>query len=449
MLTAAVMRSRGWIAAHSAMATNTLSLYGSTIVTSLLGFAFWWLAAREFSAHQVGSSAAVLSAMQLVATACMLGLNTLLIGELARNARQSRSLIWTATAVVSAVSAAVAIVVCLVLSAANPRYHDLLGNPVAVAVFTIGTVFTAATVVLDDACIGLLQGNVQLHRNTFFSAAKLLFVPVAIVTIPGHHGLGLTLSWVVATVLSVWFLRPLSKLATAGPVFDLRLVRKHAALAVRHHWLNVSLQAPRLVLPVIAVALIGATQTAGYFTAATIVSFFAIIPFHFATVLFALDPGDEPRLTHEVRFTFSISSVVAIGSVPVLWVFASLALRIFGPAYTSATHALIILAVTTLPMAVKYHYVAILRVRSRLTRAAATTMAGSILEVAAAAAGGSRWGITGLAIGILIAQLVEAACFAPAVVSVLRGRGGHGHVIDTPPRILVGPVTRRPASEGN
>jgi O-antigen/teichoic acid export membrane protein len=377
----------------------------------------------------VGSAAAVLSAMQLVATAGLLGLNTLLIAELSSRAPQARSLISTATAVVSVVSGLAAAGLYFVLAAVNPKYHQLLGHPLSFSVFVVGTAFTAATVLLDDACIGLLRGQLQLRRNALFAAGKLSLVPLAALMFPAQHGLGLTLTWVVATVASVWFLRPLAGVAATGPLIDLRLVRSYVALAVRHHWLNVSLQAPRLVIPVIAVALVGTDQTAAYFTAVTIVSFFAIIPFHFATVLFALEPGDEARLTHEVRFTLTVSAGVAIVGLPVLCVGASTILGLFRPEYTSAAGALAILAFTTLPTAVKYHYVAVSRVRGRLTRAAVVTTAGSLLEVAAAGLGGGLHGITGMAIGFLAACVVEATCFSPTVVSVLRGtmRNAHTH----------------------
>jgi O-antigen/teichoic acid export membrane protein len=112
---------------------------------------------------------------------------------------------------------------------------------------------------------------------------------------------------------------------------------------------------------------------------------------------------------------------VALAGLPVLCLGASTLLRLFNPAYTSAATALVILAFTILPMAVKYHYVAIERVRGRLTRAAVATTLGAALEVAATIAGGSLHGMSGLAVGLLAAQILEAACFGPSIVGVLHG----------------------------
>lgn len=421
-------RATRWIQAHALMATNALSLYGSTIVTSLLGFAFWWAASHKFSASEVGGAAASISAMQMLATACILGLNTLLIGELPRRKEDAGTLIATSVSVVACVSLVISLVVSVLLSRFSTSYGEVFGTAAAIALFAIGTVLTAVTIVLDDACIGLFAGQIQLWRNAVFSAVKLALVPCVFVLLPARHGLGLVLAWVVATLVSMWWLRPLLKVRAGKRFIDLRLVKKHASLALRHHWLNVSLQSPRLLLPVIAVPIIGTAHTAGYFMAATIVGFVGIIPFHFSTVLFALDPGDEKKLTHEVRFTLTVSAVVAVVSAPIIAVAAPLILGAFKPSYTEASAAFALLALTTLPTAVKAHYIAIARVRGQLLRAAVTTMIGSGVEVVSAAVGGAVIGLSGLALGILVGQVMEAIYFAPPVVSAFRGNAAKGEM---------------------
>src|SRR5215218_3005420 len=50
-----------------------------TGITSVLGVVFWALAARSYSAHDVGINAAAISAMTLVSGACSLGLSAVLV----------------------------------------------------------------------------------------------------------------------------------------------------------------------------------------------------------------------------------------------------------------------------------------------------------------------------------------------------------------------------------
>ena len=421
-----------WLRDHTQIATNALSLYATTLVTSVLGFAFWLLAAHQFSTHEVGDAAALISLLQLVATASVLGLNTMVIGELSKGVTTAGPLLATSSMVVLVVSVAASVAVCIVGSFVSTTYSILLGNVFAGTVFTLATVATALTILLDDACIGVLQGRLQLHRNAFFSILKLALIPVMAVLIPRSHGTSLELTWLIATAVSLLFLRPLWRLGSTSHRIEPQLIRTYAGLALRHHWLNISLQAPRLAIPALAVSLVGTTATAGYYTAATIVGFISIIPMHFSTVLFALRAGDYGQLRREVRFTLSISTLVSAISVPVILVTAGEVLRTFGPAYVVARGAMVLLALTTLPSAFKVHYVAILRVQGRLLRAAVVTTVGVLVEVASAAAFSRSMGVTGLAFGLLIAQVAEAVWFGPAVLRMVFGRSAPSGRVEPP-----------------
>ncbi|MFT3894564.1 MAG: hypothetical protein QM730_23290 [Anaerolineales bacterium] len=76
--------------------TNAISLIGTLVVTSGLGFAFWWLVARKFELTETGLASASISAMYLLGTLGMMGMGTLLIGELNRHPEMRVALISTA-----------------------------------------------------------------------------------------------------------------------------------------------------------------------------------------------------------------------------------------------------------------------------------------------------------------------------------------------------------------
>src|SRR5947208_13653015 len=69
---------------HADLLSNSGALLGSSVVTSALGFVFWWLAARVASQDTVGTASAAVSAMTLIGTIGMFGLGTLLIADLPR-----------------------------------------------------------------------------------------------------------------------------------------------------------------------------------------------------------------------------------------------------------------------------------------------------------------------------------------------------------------------------
>src|ERR1700730_3231766 len=71
---------------------NAGSLAATTGLTSIFGFVFTVVAARSFSPNAVGWGNAAINAMQLFGTIGMLGLNTMLIGELPKRSRDKGGL---------------------------------------------------------------------------------------------------------------------------------------------------------------------------------------------------------------------------------------------------------------------------------------------------------------------------------------------------------------------
>ena len=73
-----------WWQDNRVILANSGSLVGTTVATSVLGFMFWWVAARYFSPEAVGLASAAVSAMSLLAGIAVFGLGTLLLTELPR-----------------------------------------------------------------------------------------------------------------------------------------------------------------------------------------------------------------------------------------------------------------------------------------------------------------------------------------------------------------------------
>jgi O-antigen/teichoic acid export membrane protein len=401
---------------------NAASLYGSTIVTSLLGFIYWFVAARLVPARAVGIASAVQAAAQFLSIFCVVGLSTLLISELSQDKTRARSLMLTAATGVGAVALVVATGVGLVLERFSSAFHHAFSGPVGILIFALLSALTTILLVLDDSCVGLLRGDIQFRRNAVFAVSKLLLLPLLIVVWPNSSGTELIVAWLAGLAVSLATLSYQLGKVTRGQHshFNFPGIFAKRSLMFRHHWLNLSIQSSRLVLPVLVIALVGPQATAAYTVAMLIVSFVNIIPSHFSTVLFALTPGDEVTLRREVRHTMRLCLYLALASAPFFLVFGRLILSAFGPSYEAASVALATLGFTTYPMAVKSHYVAVSRVRGRMQQAVYRTMIGAGAEIGLAAAGGILHGITGVAAGFLVATIVEAVLFAPVVFGVMN-----------------------------
>jgi O-antigen/teichoic acid export membrane protein len=412
---------------HHDLLGGASSLAGTTGVASVLGFAYWALAARLFSQQAVGFGSAAVSAMTLLGTIGMLGLGTVLIGELPR--RSPRAGLLCAALLASGLGSLVLGLGFAVLAPHfSDRFANISGTAGQAALFAAGVVLTGITLVFDQATIGLLRGGLQLSRNLAFAAVKLVALPAAAVILGHQLGVGITASWVVGTALSV--VAVAIRLRLAGtPVLprpDWGVLRGLGKTAVAHNWLNLAIVVPRSLIPVLVTIVVSPSANAAFYAAWTLSGFLYIVPTHLSTVLFAVASADPRAIARKLRFTLRLSALIGLPGMVVLGVTGRLALGVFGAGYArAATVPLLLLVIGYLPTVPKVQYIAVCRAAGRIPRAAAVLTAAAIMEVAAAAAGGTSGGLRGLSLALLGVFLVEGLVTAPAVLRAAFGHGRH------------------------
>ena len=316
---------------------NALSLFGTTIVTSALGFAFWVVAAHLFTPAAIGAGGAAISAMQLLAMASMLGLGTLLIGELSSGVAGGPALITTALVTSTVVGVASGFGFALVLHAVS-RSEEIGGGIADIALFAITTGLSAALLVFDDATLGLSRASWQFWRNLLFSALKLLALPVAAVAFSLKGSSGLIGTWLAGALLSLIVVVVLARRARMRILVRPRreLFSRYGGTALTHHCLNVSSEAPRLLMPVLVVGFLSPSVNARFYTALLLVGFAYIVPAHLSTALFGVGTRNHALLSRELRRIVTISAVVGIASLVVFGLGGRLLLAMFGPQYGGA-----------------------------------------------------------------------------------------------------------------
>jgi hypothetical protein len=163
-----------WLSGQRALLGTTISLLATTMVTTVLGLAFWWVAARMLPLSQVGYGSAAVSALTLVGTFGMAGMNTVLIGYLARSPEHANGLLTAAMYACGLISALLASGFWLVTAVMLPSAAPYLHSGTEAVTFIAGSALTGATLVLDQALLGTIGGRLQLWRNTAFAVAKLV-----------------------------------------------------------------------------------------------------------------------------------------------------------------------------------------------------------------------------------------------------------------------------------
>jgi O-antigen/teichoic acid export membrane protein len=399
------------------------SLLGSIAATSLLGFPYWWVAAHAFPAAAVGFAAATVSAMTLLGTIGMLGLGTLLTGELPRRASDRESLL--STALMSATCAGLLLGLIFAVVAPEPLgLHGFGGRLEPILLFAGGVALTSVTMVIDQAMIGLLRGSLQLWRNIIFSVSKLAVLAVVGIAALSVGGLVIFATWVVGLSLSlVWLAlaarRQGARLYRCRPRWS--LVRHWRRSAIEHHFLNLALQAPTLAMPLVIAATVSVTASAYFYTASLITGFLSYGAIALTLALYAVGVRDQQSLAPALRLTLRLAFGVILLANLVLLVGARFILQIFGPEYAAhAATALRIIGVFVCLMIIKDHYVAIARIRGTVLRAAKVCAAGAVLEIGLAAVGGVYGRLTWAALGALAALTLEVGVMSPTVIRELK-----------------------------
>jgi O-antigen/teichoic acid export membrane protein len=418
-----------WITSNRVMLVNTGSLVGTTAVTSVLGFIYWWVAARQFPLEAVGIASATISAMALLGSFCMLGLGTLLITELPRQPGQEGPLISTALVVVGGVGGGTGILFAIISPYVSTQFNPLKAGITDIAVFASGVGLTAITLVLDQALIGILHGNLQFWRNTFFALTKLLLLFALGLFLSQKVGMTIYVTWVLGMALSLTALLGfvVCKRGWHERVWwpQWRLLHKLGRVALEHHFLNLTLQAPTLILPVLVTVLLSAKVNAWFYVSWMIANFVFVVPSSLTTVLHAMSSAQQSALRYRARITLGLAFGTSLLANGVLQLATKQVLATFGSVYAEqAAWCLRILLFAAFPLIIKNHYISFCRIQDRVTNAMLGILPGGILELAAAAAGAHLGGLSGLSLGWVIGITVEALCMFPTVYKTVQGGKG-------------------------
>lgn len=392
------------------------SLVGTQALTSILGLAFWTLAARNFVATDVGVAGAAIAMMMLLGSLGSLGLGTLLIARLPLTEQGDRRvLVRTCLLVAGATSAGLAIVVPEVavhlLGADN--LLPLVATPLTVAAFAVGTGLMAVVMVLDQAVLTLGVGILQFERNVLASVVKIaVLVGFGAAGLTG--GMSIFIAWAIGTLISLpvvsWRTRGGRALQANRRIVDRRALAGLGRTAASHHALNTTLQAALQILPVMVTVLISARDNAYFNTAVMLSGFVFALPYSIAIGLFASSSGSEREVLSRIRLTLPFSLGVSVLANLLMYPLAGFVLGLFGQSYAAeGVDILRALVLAGIPFVIKDHYIALRRVQGRTAEAVALMTGFLVVELAAAAIGAQLAGTIGLCLGWVGVLAVEAA----------------------------------------
>ncbi len=349
---------------------NGYALLFSGITTSVLGFAYWALAARLYPAEIVGLSSALLSAMLLLSGMAQLSLNNVLIRFIpVAGSHTGRLLIY---AYIASALAAVLFSILFILGVDRwaPALSFLNSNPKWQWAFVAASTGWCIFSLQDSALAGLRQTLWVPVENTVFAVLKILLLFVLAFSVKEA---GIFLSWTVPVLLSLLpvngliFGRLLPRRAASK---DEPATRPNAGQILKYIGGNYVGTLFFLVyanlLPLIVANEAGAASAAYFYLPWTISGGMQLIAINLVTSMTVEGARNERELHYYCRRVLSQSLRLLVPLVAVIFIGAPFLLNIFGSTYSAEGSALLRwLSLSAIPNLVVVLALGLARVQNR------------------------------------------------------------------------------------
>ena len=382
----------------------------STSVGSALGFLFWVLAARKYSADRVGIASALVSAMTFVSGVCELGLHAVLVRYIPAAGAATRRLIIGSYAVTGALT----LIGAVAAAATSNHWSSALGflseNGTWLVLFVGTTVAATIFMLQDSVLVGLRATHWVPIENVLFSIAKIVLLVMFASRAPGW---GLFLAWGIPMVLTLlpvnWLIfRRLVPSRAHGSSNEAAFDHVKRFASANYVAMLLALASTTL-LPIIVTNELGTTATAHFYVAWSIGAGLHLVASGTATAFTAEAASSEAMLRHYCRKTTAHSFRLLILPVALLVVLAPWVLRLFGREYArDATTLLRLLALVGLTSVINAIGQGVARVEHDRRTLVVTQVAQCVVTLVLTMLLLRPMGIGGVGVAVLAGQTVTA-----------------------------------------
>jgi O-antigen/teichoic acid export membrane protein len=407
--------------ARTPLYRNAYALMLGTAATSGLGLLYWALAARLYTPPDIGVNAAAISTMMFLSGIAQLNLSSALLRFIPRAGHATARLTSYAYLISLAAAVGVSAVFLLGYAAWAPAQRFLEDGPFALW-FLAATAMWCVFVLQDAVLTSLRQAIWVPIENTIFAILKIALLAAFAVALPRY---GVFASWTIPVALSLLpvnlliFRRlvPAHARATAGQAALVEPAQVARYVAGDYLGSLFSL-ASTMLLPALVLGLAGASGSAYFYAAWTIVYSLDLIASNMAASLTVEGAADQASLAAHARGALINIARLLVPLVLLVLAGAPFILRIYGASYAAEGAPLLrLLALGSLPKAINVLFYGLARVRRRVAEIALAQGAACALVLGLSYLLIPSHGIVGVGLAWLAGQTAVAL-----VVSLARLR---------------------------
>lgn len=404
--------------------TNAFYLALNTIVGNLLGFIFWMIVARLYTAADIGLAAAIIAAMGLLASLSNLGLGFGLIRFLPAAKDKATPMINSSFTIAGLTSLVAALIFLAGLGFWSPALIFIHQQSVFFTSFVLFTIALTLSGLLNHVFIAKRRAKFTFIQGAITGVLKIP-IPIILVAFFGVFGIfasaGIAVS-VAMLVAMLWFLPRIEKGYIPLPTLRRQVINDIAGYSVGNYLGSLLWLAPSLLFPLIVVNTLGAEMTAYFYIAWTIAGIICVVPGAISTSLFAEGSYERSLLRVNTLKSLKLCLIILLPTILLIFAIGDKLLLLFGHAYSqSATTLLWLLALSALPVTINYIFISIKRVQKDITGIIRLSVAISVITLGLSYFLIEKMGILGVGIGWIVGQTIVAA--AVVLLLLYRYRG--------------------------
>jgi O-antigen/teichoic acid export membrane protein len=404
---------------------NSIFLIASSILGAGFGFFFWLIAARLYSAEDIGLASAMISAVMLLHLFSLMGFEFSLTHYLPIDKGNKNELINSCLTIVLLVSSLLAFIFLIGLDVLSPALICIKENNILLLFFIIFTIFTSLTSLQTFGIfVGLRKAKYSFIQNVISSLSRI----VALIFLIAFGAYGIFTSFGLATFIAfvAGLILTIKILPSYVPIPTIKrgVINEVFHYSLSNYIAKIFSALPNYVLPILVVNTLGFEQNAYFYIAWAISSVLLAIPRWTSLSLLAEGSCNPEKIRRDafrsLKFIFLLLTPAIIG----IFVFGEYVLWLFGEEYArNSFKILLILCIASIPFSFNAVYLTVKRVREELKTVifvycfvAIFTLLGGYLSV-------QSMGLIGIGFTWLLAQSIVAMIIG---INITKKQSKHG-----------------------
>jgi O-antigen/teichoic acid export membrane protein len=332
---------------------NSIYLMLTTGIMAAFGFFFWLIATHLYTPDQIGVGTALISAMTLISFISLLGFNSTFV-RILPNSENRNNEINTGSILVISAAAIIAVGYTWLVPYIAPSLSIIHTNFWYTAGFVVMVALASINSLTDSIFIAYRAAQYTLITDGLFTAGSKLLLPLLFIGL-GAYGVfaaaGLAAS--IGMVASIAFLifkfgyRPEWKI-------DTTTLKKVWSYSSANYVANITNVVPTLILPIIIIDHLGATATADYYLAFTVINLLYSVSNSVSQSLFAEGSYNESTLRELLKNAAIILVTIMIPAAIILGGIGPFILGFFGKSYSTGGSSIITILAIASPLVATY-----------------------------------------------------------------------------------------------